>query len=128
MSILLQMQGLELWEAGLCMAIEIIPRLMPLYPTCRRLGMGKEVTDAAESCSIEDVLARLTVRSRALQIGSTPGSVMLSSGSLQKSEDVVGDMGGDSIVSRLLREDPLLWGALQRHKTLLSPCCSSMRG
>ena len=70
----------------------------------------------SESCPAEDVLARLTVRSRALHGGSITGSVMLSSGSLQKSEDVVGDMGGDNTVSRLLREDSLLWGALQRQE------------
>ena len=76
--------------------------------------MGKEVTDVLESCSIEDVLARLIVRLRASNAESITGSVMLSSGSLQKSEDVVGDMGGDNTVSRLLREDSLLWGALQK--------------
>ena len=70
--------------------------------------MGKEVTDAIESCSIEDVLARLMVRLRASNEGSIAGSVMLSSRSLQKSEDVVGDMGGDNTVSMLLRDDPLL--------------------
>ena len=74
--------------------------------------MRKEVPDVVESCSTEDVLARLTVRLRASYEESIAGSVMLSSGSLQKSEDVVGDMGGDSTVSRLLWEDPLLWGAL----------------
>ena len=76
--------------------------------------MGKEVSDAVESCSIEVVLARLMVRPRASHEGFITGSVMLSSGSLQKSEDVVGDMGGDSTVSKLHCEDPLLWGALQK--------------
>lgn len=75
--------------------------------------MGKGVSDAVESCSIEEVLARLMVRPRASHRGSITGSVMLSSGSLQKSEDVVGDMGGDSTVSKLHWEDSLLCGALQ---------------
>ena len=97
------------------------------YPTCRRLGMGKEVTDVVESCSIEDVLARLTVRLRASKSESVTGSVMLSSGSLQKSEDVVGDMDGDSTVSMLLREDSLLWGALQRRETPVRFCSSMQR-
>ena len=88
--------------------------------------MGKEVTDVIDSCPIEAVLARLMVRLRASSGGSIAGSVMLSSGSLQKSEDVVGDMGGDNTVSMLLWEDPLLWGALQRHETLLM-LCSSMQ-
>ncbi len=88
--------------------------------------MGKEVTDVVDSCPIEAVLARLTVRLRASYGGSIAGSVTLSSGSLQKSEDVVGDMGGDNTVSMLLREDSLLCGALQRRETPVR-FCSSMQ-
>lgn len=36
------------------------------------------------------------------------GSATLSSGSLQKSEDCVGEMGWTSTVSRLLSDEPLL--------------------
>ena len=38
---------------------------------------------------------------------------MLSSGSLQKSEDWVGEMGWTSTVSMLLSEEPLLCGDLR---------------
>ena len=50
------------------------------------------------------MLRRLLVRGR----DASGGRAMLSSGSLQKSEDWVGEMGWTSTVSMLLSEEPLL--------------------
>ena len=51
--------------------------------------MGEEVTAVSENCSREQVLSRLIVRRRAFPAGSA----RLSSVSMQKSEEWVGDRG-----------------------------------
>ena len=67
------------------------------------------MTEAVDICSRDELLIVESVRPRDFSVGSA----RLSSGSMQKSEDTVGEIGCVIIMSRLLLEESLLCGDLR---------------